>query len=469
MTRGSMPAPRRLARAAALAIAWLGTCGAVAADPLAGADPAPIRLNMSINLSGEAIRLGDLFSGELMMPDKTVARAPAPGQRFVLPADWLADVARQNGIDWRPANAFDRAMVYRPGHVIAGNEILDAIKGELIARGMPRNFGLKATPAPSATIPLGAPHAIAVREAMFDENSGTFSAVAEIPAGDPHAQFLPVRGKVFPVVSVATLKQGLARNTIITADMVALTEIPESDMAGATVTDPAFLIGKSPRAFIKAGQQIRETDVSHVSLVDIPVLRSDVQRGTQIEHAHVMWISANAADLPADAVTDEKQLVGKTPKRFVSAGAPVRRGDIQTLNRVEIPVAARDIRRGTPIEADDLDWIEVNETDIASNVVRTEGELVGMIATQSVRAGQTFRPLSVARAVLIPKGKAVTVIYTTKIMTLTAKGQALEDGGAGQMIRVANNKSKTVVFAEVVDAETVRVTETQTAMNATIN
>jgi flagella basal body P-ring formation protein FlgA len=469
--QGSVIAGLRWARIAATAcvVGAVLSTAAAAADPLAGPEPLPIRLNASVTVPGDTVTLGDVFTGDLAQPEKVVGKAPAPGQRAILPADWLADVARENGIDWRPTSSFDRAMVFRPGQTIAAAEILDAVKGALIAHGMPGNFGLKAPGLQPAVVAMDAPRTVAVREALFDATSGAFSAIAEVPAGDAAAQFLAVRGTAVAVVPVATLKHGIGRNTIITADMVTTSEIPESEMAAATVTDPAFLIGKAPHAFIKAGQAIREGDVSHVSLLDVPVLRAEIQRGTEIAAAHVMWISVNVADMPADVVTDEKQLIGKTPKRFVPAGAPIRRGDVQTLNRVEVPVAARDIRRGATLTAADVDWIEVNQTDIAGEVVRTEGDLIGMVATQTVRAGQTFRPLSVKRAVVVPKGKAVTVIYATKIMTLTAKGAALQDGGIGQVIRVANTKSKTTVFAEVIDAETVRVTEQQTAMDVTSN
>ena len=137
--------PFRLTRAAVLlaTVLFAGgvTAPAVAADwPTSGSDE--LRLNTSITTNGEDVRLGDVFSGFLSRPEKVVTRAPAPGQRMVLSAKWLANLARTYGLAWQPANQYDRAIVYQPGHTISPEEILSAVKAELIRHGMPENYGV---------------------------------------------------------------------------------------------------------------------------------------------------------------------------------------------------------------------------------------------------------------------------------------------------------------------------------------
>ena len=56
------------------------------------------------------------------------------------------------------------------------------------------------------------------------------------------------------------------------------------------------------------------------------------------------------------------------------------------------------------------------------------------------------------------------MIYATSTMKLTVQGEAMEDGGLSQAIRVSNAKSKSTVIAEVLDANTVRVVSQQSAM-----
>ncbi len=58
----------------------------------------------------------------------------------------------------------------------------------------------------------------------------------------------------------------------------------------------------------------------------------------------------------------------------------------------------------------------------------------------------------------MPRRGLVTILYRHPRMTLTAKGRAMEDGSDGEVIRIANTKSNTVIEAVVVGAHTVAVT-----------
>jgi hypothetical protein len=131
-------------------------------------ESAPIRLNASVTVTEEVVRLSDVFSGDLTHADKVVTQAPSPGQRMVLAADWLATLAQNNGIDWRPSGPYDRALIFRPGQTIQSAEVIAAVRVELIANGMPKNFGLKPfTTLGAITIGLHANKSILVREATL--------------------------------------------------------------------------------------------------------------------------------------------------------------------------------------------------------------------------------------------------------------------------------------------------------------
>jgi flagella basal body P-ring formation protein FlgA len=62
-----------------------------------------------------------------------------------------------------------------------------------------------------------------------------------------------------------------------------------------------------------------------------------------------------------------------------------------------------------------------------------------------LRPGEPVRASEVQRPVVVPKGGLVTLVLTTSGMQLTARGRALEDGGEGDAIRVANAQSHTLV------------------------
>ncbi|MBL8642857.1 MAG: flagellar basal body P-ring formation protein FlgA [Rhodospirillaceae bacterium] len=412
------------------------------------------------------ITLGDLFTGLTENADKAVAEAPRPGQRSMLSAEWLASVAKANGIAWRPANQYDRVIVFRAGQTVPAGDILAAVKAELMGQGLPQNFGLKfASPLSAIAIPANAPKTIAVREAYFDAAAHVFSAVVEVPAGDPRAHFVQVKGDAFAVVTVPVVKQALSRDAVITADMIDMVEMPESKIGADTLTNADLIIGKAAKGFVRAGQTLRSGDVHLVSFVKVPVFRNEMRRGLKIAEAHLDWIDVNANELPGDAAVDADQLIGYAPKRQLAAGQPLRTTDVQPINMVDVPVAARDIRRGETVTAADIRWTAIDRSNLAIEAIQNEDDLVGRIANSIIRSGQPFRTHNVSLPVVVPKGKVVTLIYNVSTMKLTAKAKVLEDGALGQVVRVVNTKSNVNLFAEVIDADTVRITEQQAAMN----
>jgi flagella basal body P-ring formation protein FlgA len=466
MTRSAAQRFNLLKSGLVLAGLLLTAASPLAADLGQDLEPLPLRLQSSVTVSDEMIKLGDLFSGLKENADKAVAEAPRPGQRTMLSAEWLAAVAKANGIDWQPASQYDRAIVFRPAQSVPANDILAAVKAELINQGLPENFALKlSAPLASVAIPANAPKAIAVREAFFDASSSAFSALVELPAGDPRAHFIQLKGDAYAVAAAPVLKQPIARDTIITAGMIEMAELPESKIGVDTVLDANVLVGKAAKGYLRAGQTLRASDVHHVSFVSVPVFRTEMRRGMKIADGHLDWVEINADDLPEGVVLDADQLVGFAPKRQLAAGLPLRATDIQPINLVEVPVAARDVRRGETLTANDLRWTSIDRSQLPTEIVETEDGLVGHIANSIIRAGQPFRAHNVSLPVAVNKGKVVTLIYNVASMKLTAKAKVQEDGAIGQVVRVTNTKSNTNVFAEVIDADTVRVTEQQAAMN----
>jgi flagella basal body P-ring formation protein FlgA len=438
--------------------------------PVASAAPdlgldEPVRLNPNITVSSKNVRLGDVFLGHPAYEDEVIAAAPAPGQRITLESDWLANIARTYGVDWRPKDSYDRAVVYRAGRTVTPADILAAFKADLVAKGMPEHTGLRAgADLPTLVVPEEAVPSLTVRESYFDPVTHSFSAIGEFIGPEGKPQFLRVRGSVVNTVNVVVLKTDVTRPNVITSDMVTTAEVPESAMRRDTIVDAENLIGKSPNTMIHAGQPIREAEVSRMNLVDIPVLRSDLNRDDVITEKSLTWATMNANDLPNDVVTTTAYLIGKSPRHMVAANAPIRRGDVLAMHQVTMAVAARDLQRGATLDGDAVSWVPTGDDVVAPGVIVDEAGLVGRITTHQVRAGQPLRAFDVTRPVVIPKDKLVTIIYSTPVMQLSVRGKALEDGAAQQAIQVANANSKSVVLAEVVDANTVRVTAQQNAM-----
>lgn len=444
----------------------LTASSAVAADfGQTDSDMYSASLNPSVTVTGTVVTLGDLFEGEIMRPEKAVAKAPEPGQRYVLGARWLTNVARNYGIDWRPSNTYDRATVYRPGQTIGQGEILDNVRAALAIHGMPGDYGLDlATPLSNVTIAAEAIPEIGVREPFFDPETRTFSAVVEVPKGSPNAQFIPMRGTAYPTISVPVLDRNVSKNTLITDAMVQWVDFPADAVRRDTMMDDRLIVGKSPRSYIRAGTPVRDGELVRVSLIDVPVPRHDLREDTEISESHIEWITMNQADLTKAVITDMDRLIGLSPRRFLPAGAPIRLSDVHVVSLIEIPVAVRDIRRGNLITENDFHWVSVNEHELVRDVLLDAEDIMGLTSRRTIRSGQVFHSRDLRVPVVVSRGKTVTIRLSTPYMQLSAKGKALENGGTNETIKVVNTVSNKTILATIVDENTVVVENLQTAM-----
>lgn len=111
----------------------------------------------------------------------------------------------------------------------------------------------------------------------------------------------------------------------------------------------------------------------------------------------------------------------------------------------EVPVLADRVMRGEVIAADDVEWLRLRTDRLPSNTVLDADGLIGLTPKRTLRPGQPVRVSDVRRPIIVPKGGLVTLFLTASGMQLTVRGRALEDGGQGDAIRVANAQSHTLV------------------------
>lgn len=123
----------------------------------------------------------------------------------------------------------------------------------------------------------------------------------------------------------------------------------------------------------------------------------------------------------------------------------------------EIPVLTRRIMRGNNISNRDITWIKVRTTRLQRDMITDHGDLIGMTAKRTIAANQPIRTSEIRRPLMVEKGSSVTIALTTALMQLTTKGRALEDGSKGDIIRVSNLQTKTVIEAEITGPGTARV------------
>ena len=219
-------------------------------------------------VDSELVRLGDLFDDAGPDADKPVLRAPAPGKRYVVEAAWLVEAARVHQLAWRPQHRFERVVVERPGRIVAGADILAAVKAALEREGAPAHAQFElAAKVPDAALALDAPPQLDVQSLAFDAASGRFSAVVIAGAGHASAQRVALAGRVVATRPVWVPRRAIGPSELIRKDDLVLAHLRGDALRPETVTELDRLVGQSPRQRLAAGQAVREGDVRAPVLV----------------------------------------------------------------------------------------------------------------------------------------------------------------------------------------------------------
>jgi flagella basal body P-ring formation protein FlgA len=140
---------------------------------------------------------------------------------------------------------------------------------------------------------------------------------------------------------------------------------------------------------------------------------------------------------------------GSGVQRFRVAG--------QAFDVSEIPVVNRNVPAGDVIKEGDIEVLSVRADHLPRNAIVEVDQLIGKSPKRTLHPGRPIIVTEVQAPVLVPKRSLVTIVYQRPRMTLTAKGRAMEDGAEGDVIRITNVQSNTVIEAVVTGPYTVAV------------
>src|ERR1700749_4638260 len=96
---------------------------------LVGASAQSATLRTVTTLHAPTVRLSDLFEDAGANANRVLGPGPGAGGRIVVEAAQLGAIARQFGVDWRPASTADRAVLDRPGRPPQRRGCLGALWG----------------------------------------------------------------------------------------------------------------------------------------------------------------------------------------------------------------------------------------------------------------------------------------------------------------------------------------------------
>ena len=138
---------------------------------------------------------------------------------------------------------------------------------------------------------------------------------------------------------------------------------------------------------------------------------------------------------------------GAAPLRV--AGRLIRTSDVPVLTRLLAP--------GEVIAVGDVTTATVRTDRLSPDMLLQVSNLVGKAPRHQLRPGEPVRASEVEVPLVVHRGTLVTIILDTPSLHLSAEGKALDDGGKGAVIRIANTKSSRVIDAVVTGPGTVTV------------
>lgn len=124
---------------------------------------------------------------------------------------------------------------------------------------------------------------------------------------------------------------------------------------------------------------------------------------------------------------------------------------------VPVVVSVRRLMPDQALQAGDLRLEERDLADISGNYFTAVSEAVLYVPARTIKPGAVLTPINMQPPVMIETGAAVTIVADVNGIQVKTEGQALEKGRAGEVIRVRNVNSRTIVQARVIDASTVQV------------
>ncbi len=266
-------------------IRLLATLAALLAVAAAPAQAATLRPHAVI--TADHVTLGDLFDG--LPPARAatpIARAPQPGRDVTLESAWVQRVARSYGVDYDPANPFERITLSRASHRIEPAAITEAVHQALGAQLGDRQVEIRFDNRSfDLNLPAETPATIAIEGLAYEPSSGRFTATLIAPADGPTAVRQPIAGRVITVSRVPVLTRRVPAGSAITAADLDWIEIPGDPPADA-VTAPEELVGMALRRNVAP---------------NAPVMRRDLQRPVVVSRNATVTMTLSSGPLTVTA------------------------------------------------------------------------------------------------------------------------------------------------------------------------
>ena len=124
--------------------------------------------------------------------------------------------------------------------------------------------------------------------------------------------------------------------------------------------------------------------------------------------------------------------------------------------RVEALVTTRKIPRGKLVRASDVELTKVEQSSVGDEPLTSVEQVVGLLARQTIQSGRALSVDMLTSPPVVRRGEFASVVRKGNGFQIMTQGRVLEDGGAGEIVRVRLSSRK-IVRAMVLDSRTLRI------------
>ncbi|MEJ0016572.1 MAG: flagellar basal body P-ring formation chaperone FlgA [Acetobacteraceae bacterium] len=224
-------------------------------------------LRTTTTLRAPVVRLSDLFDGAVTNGDRILGPGPGAGGRIVVESAQLGAIARQFGVDWRPASSADRAVLDRPGRPMRRDDVLDAVRIALIAAGASTDCDVDLAGFTAPLVPFDAEPRPVVSDLDYDAAGGRFSAAVSVTGEGMEPLHLRLTGRVDDMVALPVASTRLPSGSVLRPEDVRMARVRTTAVRGEVVHRVDDAVGMQTRRPIAAGQPFGSVDLVRPSMV----------------------------------------------------------------------------------------------------------------------------------------------------------------------------------------------------------
>jgi len=291
---------------------------------LAAAAPAQgATLRTLTTLTSPVVKLSDLFDDAGPRADRVLGPGPAPGERIVVESAQLAAIARQFGVDWRPASAADRAVLDRPGRLLPREAVTAPLRAALIRVGAPDDLDLDLPGFEAPLVPSEATPSVAVEQIDYEGATGRFTGVVLVTGAAMVPLRLRLTGQADEIAHVVVAARRLAAGSVLRPGDMKFAAVHASTLHGDVVRDPAQALGQALRHAAASGEPLPVAELQR------PVAIAKGAHVTMEIHMPGLIVVAQGTALESGAFGDRIQVLNPVSHMQVE-------GEIVGVDRVAV-------------------------------------------------------------------------------------------------------------------------------------